>query len=85
MNNVYAISNRTVVIKGGVKMVDGSEKQAVGTIEISFSADISKDKLLEDFNEFLVSGGSIKLLNFQDQEVELEVHGIEYKKFDEFS
>lgn len=67
-------------------MLNGSEeRQAVGSIRISFSADISKDKLLEDFCEFLVREGVIKLENCDGQEIELEIHDMEYLDFDEYS
>lgn len=67
-------------------MLNGTDKkQAVGMIQISFSVDMSKEELLEDFCEFLVSGGVIKLENCDEQEVELEIHEIEYLDFDEYS
>lgn len=64
---------------------NSSERQAVGTLQISFAANISKDKLLEDFCEFLIRDGIIKLVNCDNQEIELEVHDLEYLEFDEFS
>lgn len=58
---------------------------ATGTIEISFTADITKKELLEKFSEFMFMTGTINLVNAQGEEVELDVHGIEYTEFDEES
>lgn len=60
--------------------------KAAGTITIEFVAtDASKNTLLEEFEDFFVKYGEIKLTNMNGQETELLINSHEFTFFDEES
>lgn len=58
---------------------------SAGVMKLYFTSNISKQELLEKFNEFLFSSGELVMENSQCEEVELDICQIEYVEFDEES
>lgn len=58
---------------------------SMGAITINFSANVIKEVLLEDFNEFLVEEGQINLTNLNKEEIKIEVLEHDFIYFDEES
>lgn len=54
-----------------------------GLVTISFTAKISKRKLVDDFDTMLLKDGSISILNIEDEQVEMEVMDYEFDVLDE--
>lgn len=48
-----------------------------GTITIDFTSRVSKQVLVDDFNSMLVKIGTINLINYSNEKLELEVNSHE--------